>query len=89
MDPLQHTPVGGGPLWYGEANSVQQAYLAVRQRENAPAQHKLLGIGARTSLFQQFTTVVVLDEQMRHDDDIPGTKELHRPRCACLLHASK
>jgi len=22
MDPLQHTPVGGGPLWYGEANSV-------------------------------------------------------------------
>jgi hypothetical protein len=22
MDPLQHTPVGGGTLWYGEANSV-------------------------------------------------------------------
>ena len=22
MDPLQHTPVGGGPLWYGEANLV-------------------------------------------------------------------
>jgi hypothetical protein len=52
MDPFQHTPVGGGPLWYGEANSVQQAYLAVRQRENAPAQHKLLGIAAGTSLFQ-------------------------------------
>ena len=33
MDPLQHTPVSGGPLWYVEANSVQQAYLAVRQRE--------------------------------------------------------
>jgi hypothetical protein len=28
-------------------------------------------------LFQQFTTVVVLDEQMRQDDDIPGAKELH------------
>ena len=27
MDPLQHTPVGGGPLWYGEANLAQQAYL--------------------------------------------------------------
>ena len=40
MDPLQHTPLGGGPLWYGEANSVQQAYLAVRHRENAPVQHK-------------------------------------------------
>ena len=35
MDRLQHTLVGGGPLWYGEANSVQQAYLAVRRRENA------------------------------------------------------
>ena len=52
MDQLQHTHVGGGPLLYGEANSVQQAYLAVRQRENAPAQHKLLEIAARTSLFQ-------------------------------------
>ena len=77
MNPLQHTLVGGGPLWYGEANSVHQAYLVVRQRENAPAQHKLLGIVARTSLFQQFTTVVVLDEQMRQDYDIPGAKELH------------
>ena len=77
MDPLQHTPVGGGPLWYGESNSVQQAYLSVRQQENAPAQHKLLGIAAGTALFQQFTTVVVLDEQMRQDDDIPGAKELH------------
>ncbi len=52
MEPLQHTPVGGGPLWYGEANSIQQAYLEVRQRENAPAQHKLLGITTGTSLFQ-------------------------------------
>jgi hypothetical protein len=77
MDPLQHTPVGGGPLWYREVDSVQQAYLAARQRGNAPAQHKLLGIAAGTSLFQQFTTVVVLDEQMRQDDDIPGAKELH------------
>jgi hypothetical protein len=77
MDPLQHTHVGGGPLRYGEANSIQQAYLAVRQRENALAQHKLLGIDARTSLFQQFTTVVVLYEQMRQDDDILGAKELH------------
>ena len=77
MDPLQHTPRGGGPLWYGEANSVQQAYLAVRQRENAPAQHKLLGIAFGTSLFPQFTTFVVLDEQMRQDDDIHGAKELH------------
>jgi hypothetical protein len=77
MDPLQHTHVGGGPLRYGEANSVQQAYLAVRQRNNAPAQHKLLGIVVGTSLFQQFTTVVVLDVQMRQDDDIPGAKELH------------
>ena len=58
-----------------EANSVQQAYLAVRQRENAPAQHKLHGIVARTSLFQKFTTVVVLDEQMRQDDYILGAKE--------------
>ena len=33
MDPLQHTYVGGGPIWYGEANSLQQAYLAFRQRE--------------------------------------------------------
>ena len=62
MDPLQHTPVGGGPLWCGEANSVQQAYLTVRQRENGPAQHKLFGIASGTLLFQQFTTVVVLDE---------------------------
>jgi hypothetical protein len=52
MDPLQHTPVGGGPLMYWEANLVQQAYHAVRQRENAPAQHKFLGIIARTSMFQ-------------------------------------
>ena len=77
MDPLQHMHVGGGPLWYVEANSVQQAYLAIRQRENAPAQHKLLEIAAGTSLFQQFTTVVVLDEHMRQDDDIHGAKELH------------
>jgi hypothetical protein len=40
MDPLQYTHVGGGPLWYGEANSIKQAYLGVRQQENAPAQHK-------------------------------------------------
>ncbi len=52
MDPLQHTLVGGGPLWYGEANFG-------------------------TMLFQQFTTVVVLDEQMRQDDDILGAKALH------------
>ena len=38
MDQLKDTPVGGGSLWYGEANSVQQAYLADRQRDNAPAQ---------------------------------------------------
>ena len=75
MDPLQHTHVNGGSLWYGEANLVQQAYLAVRQRENVPAQHKLLGSVVGTSLFQQFTHVVVLDEQMRQDDDIPGAKE--------------
>ncbi len=30
MDPIQHTPVGGGPLWYGKSNSEQQAYLVVR-----------------------------------------------------------
>ncbi len=77
MDPLQHTRVGGGLVLYGEANSVQQAYLSVRRQENAPAQHKLLGIAARTSLFQQFSTVVVLDEQMRHDGDILGAKNLH------------
>ncbi len=52
MDPLQHTPVGGEPLWYGDTNAVQQSYLAFRQRENSPAQHKLLGIAAGTSLFQ-------------------------------------
>ena len=62
---------------YGEANSVNQAYLAVRQRENAPAQHKLLGIVVGTSLFQQFTTVIVLDEQIRQNDDVLGAKELH------------
>jgi hypothetical protein len=56
LDTLQHTHVGGGPLWYGGANLVKQAYLAVRQRENAPAQHTLLGLAAGTSLFQQFTT---------------------------------
>ena len=77
MDPLQHTPVGGGPLWYGESNSVQQAYLAVRQRDNAPTQNRLLGIAAGTALFKQFTTVVVLDEQMRQDNEIPGANELH------------
>ena len=59
------------------ANSVQQAYLEVRQRENAPAHHTLIGITAGTSLFQQFTTFVVLDEKMRKDDDIPRAKELH------------
>ena len=68
---------GGRTLWYGEANSIQKAYLAVRKRKNAPVQHKLLGSFAGLSLFQQFTTVVVLDEQMRQDDDIPGAKELH------------
>lgn len=78
MDPLQHTPVGGGPLWYGEANSVQQAYFAVRQHGNAPAQNKLLGIASGTALFKQFTTVVVLDEQMRQDDCIPGANDLHK-----------
>ena len=57
--------------------STTSIYLAVRQRENAPAQHKLLGIDVGTSLFQQITTVVVLDEQMRQDDDILGAKELH------------
>jgi hypothetical protein len=62
MDSLQHTPVGGGPLSYGEANSVQQAYLAAYQRDNAPTQNKLLGIAASTALFRQFTTIVVLDE---------------------------
>ena len=41
-DPSQHTPVGGVPVLYGDANLVQQAYLAVRQRENAPAQHNYL-----------------------------------------------
>jgi len=76
MDPLQHIPVGGGPLRYGEVNSGQQAYLVIRHRENAPAQNKLLEIDAGISLFQQFTTVIVLDEQMRQDDDIPGAKEL-------------
>jgi len=77
IGPLQHTPVGGGPFWYGEANSVQQAYLAVRQREKAPAEYKLLGIVVGTTLFQQFTTVVFLYKQMRQDVDIPGAKELH------------
>jgi hypothetical protein len=77
MDPLQHTHVGGVPLWYGAANSVQQAYLSARQRENAPVQHKLLGIVVGTALFQQFTFVVVIDEQMRQNDDIPSAKELH------------
>ncbi len=37
----------------------------------------MLGISDGTSLFQQFTTVVVLDEQMRQDDDISSAKELH------------
>jgi len=78
MDPLQHTSVGGAPLWYGEANSVQKAYLAVRQRVNAPAQNKLLKIVAGIALFQKCTTIVVLDEQMRQDDDIPRAKELHK-----------
>ncbi len=36
-----------------------------------------LEVAAGTSFFQQFTTVVVLDEQMRQDDDIHGAKELH------------
>ena len=77
MNPLHHTPVGGGPLWYGEAKSVQQVYLAFRQRDNAPAQNKLFGIAASTSLSKKFTIGVVLDEQMRQDDDIPRAKELH------------
>jgi len=53
MDPSQHIPVGGGPLWYtyGEATSDQQAYLALRQRDNAPAENKLLEIDAGTALF--------------------------------------
>ena len=68
---------GRCPLWYGEANFVQHAYLAIRQRDNAPAQNKLFGIVYGTSLFQQFTTIVVLDEQMRQGNAIPGAKELH------------
>ena len=60
---LQHTPVSGVSLWYDEANSCQQAYyLAVRLRNNAPAQNKFLGIVVCTTLFQQFTAVIVLDE---------------------------
>jgi hypothetical protein len=61
MDPLQHIPVGGGLLWYGKDHSIQQAFLAVRQRDNATAQNKLLGIAAGTTLFQQFTKFIVLD----------------------------
>jgi hypothetical protein len=52
-------------------------YLAFRQRDNAPAQNKLFGIAASTSLSKKFTIGVVLDEQMRQDDDIPRAKELH------------
>jgi len=37
----------------------------------------LLGIVARITFFQQFTTVIVLDEQMRQDNDIRGAKGLH------------
>jgi len=37
----------------------------------------LLGIPFDSALFQQFTTAIALDEQMRQDDDIPGAKELH------------
>jgi hypothetical protein len=75
MDPLQHTTVGGGPLWYGEANSAKQAYIVVRLRDNAPAQNKLLGTIDGTILFQEFTILVILDELMRQDDVIPGAKE--------------
>ena len=58
--------MGGGPLWHGEANSVQRkkTYNEIRKRDNTPTKNKLLGIYAGTTLFQQFTTVVVLDEQM-------------------------
>jgi len=56
---------------------VYQAYIAVCQRDNAPTQNKLIIIAAGTTLFQQFTTLVVLDERMRQDDDILGAKESH------------
>ena len=70
--------MGGGPLWCGdEANLVQQAFLAVRQRNNAPAHNKLFRCAARTTLFPQFTTIVVLNEHMTNDDYIPWAKELH------------
>ena len=77
MDPLEHTPAGGGLLWYGEANLVQQAYRVVRQRDKAAAQNILLEIVAGTTSFQQFTIFIVLDEQMRQDDDIPGAKKIN------------
>ena len=69
MDPLQHTPMGGGALFYWESSSAQHAYLAIRHRDNAPAQNKLLGVVPGTRLFRQFTIFVVLDKQMRQDDD--------------------
>jgi hypothetical protein len=67
--------VGGGTLWYGKTDSVQQAYLVVRERENAPAQHTLLGIVAGTTLFQKFITVIALDEMRQDDDILIGAKE--------------
>ena len=60
------------------ANSVQQAYLEGRQRDNAPVQNKLLGIATGTTLFQQFTRVIALDEQMRHDDEIHRENEFKK-----------
>ena len=69
--------MGDGPLWYGEANSIQQSYLAARQRDNAPGHNKLLRIVAGTTLFQKFTTFVILDGQMRQYDYISRAKEFH------------
>jgi hypothetical protein len=63
MEPLQHTPVSVGPIWYGEANSVQQAYFVVRQRDNAPAQNKPLCVAAAHRWFNNLQQLLFLTHE--------------------------
>ena len=77
MDHLQHTAVTGGAMWYGMASSVAQAYSAHHRDKNSPSVAELPRIAAGTQLFEQFDVVVILNEQMRQDSKIPGSKKLH------------
>ena len=77
LDHLQHTAVTGGALWYGMSSSIAQAWSAHHRDKNTPSAMELPRVAAGTQLFRQFDKVVILDEQMRQNSNIPGATKLH------------